>query len=143
MRLLVCGSTRWTDVATIERELRALKPNVVIHGNTKGAGGIAHVVARDLGIVVFACPEIRETDINPKYLDRVLAFGALWWLNKARGLWGRTGTGDMVARLLEARLPVRWVPAPGAAAVELTTMPTPEEHEGLARGLEQRAGGGR
>ncbi len=75
--------------------------------------------------------------------DRGLAFGALWRLRDARpgyeqnmqrghGItiaerWRHTGTGGMCALMLAAGLPVRWVAAPGAAAVDLVTMPTPGE----------------
>ena len=42
-----------------------------------------------------------------------------------RSGWKRTGTGDMVAKLLAARILVRWVAAPGAEAVGLTSFPEP------------------
>ncbi len=41
--------------------------------------------------------------------------------------WRHTGTGGMCAIMLAAGLPVRWIAAPGAAAVDLVTMPTPGE----------------
>lgn len=37
----------------------------------------------------------------------------------------RTGTGGMVEILLEAKLPVRWISAPGADPQDLTKMPAP------------------
>ncbi len=74
--------------------------------------------------------------------DSGLAFGALWkravcgscggdfeGMVDCRkcigsgGVWKRTGTGDMVKRMLDARLPVRWIEAPGAPAVDLVEMP--------------------
>ena len=63
-------------------------------------------------------------------VDRGLAFGALWMKRpptapKADEDYRRTGTGDMVSKMLATRLPVRWVPAPGEPAQELTTMPAP------------------
>jgi hypothetical protein len=39
--------------------------------------------------------------------------------------WKRTGTGDMVHRMLRASLPVRWIEAPNAVAVDLDKMPAP------------------
>ncbi len=64
--------------------------------------------------------------------DRGLAFGALWKPETAPrrghgGVWRHTGTGGMVSLMLAAGLPVRWIAAPGAAAVGLVTMPTPDE----------------
>lgn len=71
--------------------------------------------------------------------DRGLAFGALWRPASAprRGHggvirdeqtgWKHTGTGDMVAKMLRAGLPVRWVPEPGASAIDLVEMPEPPE----------------
>ncbi len=65
---------------------------------------------------------------------RAIAFGAIWhpaktagpnpYLTK-QGKSKTTGTGDMVRRLLAAWLPVRWVPAPGEPAQDLTSMPDP------------------
>lgn len=66
--------------------------------------------------------------------DRGLAFGPLWNLGRAPSRldrapdprdWKHTGTGGMVALMLAARLPVRWIAAPGAARVDLVTMPGP------------------
>ena len=42
-----------------------------------------------------------------------------------RSGWKRTGTGDMVSRMLRAGIPVRWVAAPGAEAVDLASFPEP------------------
>lgn len=56
-------------------------------------------------------------------------FGALWrWQStRAHGvyLWHLTGTGGMVALMLAAGLPVRWVATPDAPAVDLVAMPEP------------------
>lgn len=69
--------------------------------------------------------------------DRGLAFGPLWkpYNGKPDPLfesligepiqWKTSGTGDMVSRMLLARLPVRWVANPGAPAVDLVAMPEP------------------
>lgn len=82
--------------------------------------------------------------------DRGLAFGALWkedidpWrCNRCGAPCSRvsdhhpwcstkfeppqkpTGTGGMVAKMLHAGLPVRWIAAPGAEAIDLVTMPEP------------------
>lgn len=62
---------------------------------------------------------------------RGLAFGALWKPPVrvlVRGTpFKKTGTGDMVSLMLAARLPVRWIAAPGAPGVDLTEMPKPDE----------------
>lgn len=81
--------------------------------------------------------------------DRGLAFGPLWRevrddeapaLGASRALfaalmgpgkmWMATGTGDMVRRMLDAGLPVRWVAAHDAPAVDLVEMPEPGEGSG-------------
>lgn len=85
--------------------------------------------------------------------DRGLAFGPLWRevrndelegpspaIVTSRSLlaalvgpgkmWKATGTGDMVRRMLDGGLPVRWVAAPDAPAVDLVKMPEPGEGSG-------------
>lgn len=71
--------------------------------------------------------------------DRGLAFGALWKRaaspreERQSGLFNvkavvrfeHTGTGGMVKIMLDAKVPVRWVPAPGAQYVDLMEMPRP------------------
>jgi hypothetical protein len=60
-----------------------------------------------------------------------LAFGALVKPAGASLTAGlkTTGTGNMVGLMLAARLRVRWVPAPGEPAQDLTTMPAPPQAE--------------
>ena len=53
--------------------------------------------------------------------DRGLAFGALW--KQGMGMWRKSGTGDMVSKMLGVGLPVRWVATPEAKHVDLTVMP--------------------
>lgn len=71
--------------------------------------------------------------------DRGLAFGPLWKRapaprqEKQCGLFDvaavmrfeHTGTGGMVKIMLDAKVPVRWVAAPGALYVDLVEMPRP------------------
>jgi len=80
--------------------------------------------------------------------DRGLAFGALWKPDQCSecGRWPapsmeeqmsrvcagclvtrrrKTGTGDMVAKMLRAGLPVRWIATADAFAVDLVAMPPP------------------
>jgi hypothetical protein len=55
MRVLVTGSTQWTDADAIRRELAALpSDSVVIHGDCTGADALAGAVARELGLAVEA-----------------------------------------------------------------------------------------
>ncbi len=120
---------------------------------TVGADLIAGSAAERLGIAVDPYPVDHAIDgpwpgagprRNARMLrdgkpDRGLAFGALWKPETAprrghggvirdeRVGWRHTGTGGMCALMLTAGLPVRWIAAPGAAAVDLVTMPTPGE----------------
>jgi hypothetical protein len=53
MRVLVTGSTQWTDADAIRRELAALPPDsVILHGDCTGADALAGKVARELGLAV-------------------------------------------------------------------------------------------
>ena len=53
MRVLVTGSTTWTDVAAIHRELSQLPPgSIVIHGDCAGVDTLAEDVAVELGLAV-------------------------------------------------------------------------------------------
>ena len=53
MRVLVTGSTTWTDAAAIRRELTRLPAEaVVIHGDCPGVDALAGQVAAELGLVV-------------------------------------------------------------------------------------------
>lgn len=145
MRLLVCGSRDWTDRNAIARELIALAPDVVIHGAATGADFIAETEAkawgrtsgRGISVVGYPAEWARDGKAagpirNARMLaegkpDRGLAFGALRKRDTfSRSLlWRHTGTGDMVAKMLRAGLPVRWVATPGSSAVDLTKVPVP------------------
>lgn len=146
MRLLVCGSRTWSteeQYHCVADEIEALAPSLVMHGGAKGADECADMWCRtppdEIPLLVFranwnadgkAAGPIRDArmlaDGKP---DRGLAFGPLWKRETPIGLSGipyrRTGTGDMVSKMLRAGLPVRWVAAPGVDAVDLVTMPEP------------------
>lgn len=150
MRLLVCGSRTWTDEESVRREIVRLAPTHVIHGAAKGADSVAAYVATmwacavGAGLIVEPYPADWERDgkaagpiRNARMLrdgkpTHGLAFGPLWRAKEVytsphhpEQAWKRTGTGDMVSRMLAARLPVRWVASPDAPAVDLTEMPPP------------------
>jgi hypothetical protein len=53
MRVIVTGSTLWTDTAAIRRELTKLPAGtIVIHGDCRGVDALAGQVARELGLAV-------------------------------------------------------------------------------------------
>ncbi len=123
MRLLVCGSRTWDDARRFCREMDALMPDVVIHGACPfGADDMAQL----WGAVCGRRVERYEADwsthgraAGPRRNAKMLADG-----KPDRGLaFGHTGTGDMVHRMLLAGLPVRWIAAPDALAVDLDAMP--------------------
>lgn len=153
MRLLVCGSREWSgtweDIAahlpesgdvTIIHGACSRRVRKVSHGRTfdnveVSVDMLADFVAHHLGFNVEAYPAdwslgrkagpIRNsrmlTDGKP---DRALAFGALF-CGPFNDRGKRTGTGDMVSKMLAAGLSVRWVEAPGVAALNLVKMPAP------------------
>lgn len=142
IRILVCGSRTWTAIEAIGAELPETDPDedvVVIHGAEDGADRLAGICARGLahreepypaewGRLGSAAGPIRNTRMLAEGKpDRGLAFGPLWMHRAGSPLtsWSRTGTGDMVSKMLAAKLPVRWVASPGAAAIDLTEMPPP------------------
>jgi len=55
-RLLVCGSRYWTNQSLISMCIRFYNPEIVIHGNARGADSIAGEEAKKLGIEVKAFP---------------------------------------------------------------------------------------
>jgi hypothetical protein len=56
MRLLVCGDREWSDYIMIEREIKNLKPAIVIEGEARGADSLARKAAETLGIPVLPFP---------------------------------------------------------------------------------------
>ena len=148
MRLLVCGSRDWTATEDIAYHLALIfgkeTDRLVIHGNCgdllakppRGADKIAGWLAAGVGASVDVCAVDQRLDgpwpaagprRNTRMLERGkpdqgLAFGPLWWRDWR---WRPTGTGDMVSKMLRAKVPVRWVAGPGAPAVDLVEMPRP------------------
>lgn len=152
MRLLVCGSRGWLDVACVRRHLFSYDPSVIIHGGCpRGADNIADLEAglyqywENKALVIDVYPANPHVDgpwpaagprRNARMLrdakpDRGLAFGALYRHPDAHGSAPlpssnrATGTGSMVRLMLTAGLPVRWVPSPTEPAQDLTAMPPP------------------
>lgn len=150
-RILVTGSREWPgtwedmavhfpedgDVTIIHGACSRIRRGVQV-----SADMLADFIARGLGFAVEAYPVDHRIDgpwpgagplRNARMLakskpDRGLAFGALWKIGTGyaamrSGYWKHTGTGGMVSLMLDARLPVRWIAAPDAPAVDLVKMP--------------------
>jgi len=114
MTLLVCGSRSWTDKATIQREIEAYKPALVIHGGARGADHLAGLVCADLHITCNVFVAHWKKGISAGYVrnyamlkegkpDEVLAF----WDGRSRG------TAHMISLAKKAGLPVRVVEQKG------------------------------
>lgn len=117
MRVIVTGSTQWTDAAAIRRELSCLPPDaVIVRGDCPGADALAGAIAHELGLVVEQWDK-NEADyrkyqqaawkgLNERMLASgvalVLAFHPNWQdRDKARG------TNHMIALAREAGVDVR------------------------------------
>ena len=82
MRVLITGSTTWTDSQALVRELSTLPPqSVIVTGDTPGIDALAIAVAQELGLTVEAMKKSREDrkthpDASWKGLnERMLATG--------------------------------------------------------------------
>ncbi len=146
-RLLVCGSREWTDRARIRAELLVIAPfDALTHGAYRGADAMSVSALLEGGCCNNSSVSVEPYAVdhtldgpwpgagprrNARMLrdgkpDRGLAFGALWKRETAARNWGNwkpSGTGGMVALMLAANLPVRWIAAPGTTAIDLTQMP--------------------
>ncbi len=101
MRVIVTGSTLWTDEEAIRRELRQLpEGTVIIHGDCPGVDALAGRIAREMGLIVEAMAKSEEDyrryrkgawkGLNERMLatgaELVLAFHSEYGqLGKARG----------------------------------------------------------
>src|SRR5688572_9923400 len=66
MRVIVTGSTLWSDAAAIRRELRKLPSgSTIIHGDSDGVDALAGQVAVELGLVAEAFA--KEPDDYQRY----------------------------------------------------------------------------
>jgi hypothetical protein len=128
MKLLVCGSRDWTDRETIRKWLiRVLssqpdvpfRNHVLVHGAARGADSIAAQEAAALDVQVHpypadwasgkgAGPRRNQAMLDAEHPDLVLAFTDAI---RKEG-WRFTGTGDCVARAVEAGIRVTIVPSP-------------------------------
>jgi hypothetical protein len=117
MRVIVCGSRRWTDARRIRRVLRTLPGGTeIVHGDAPGADRIAGRIAGELGLSVRAVPAewgrygkaagpIRNARMLEEFgpIDLVLAFHDDFFRSNSKG------TKDMVRQALLRRVPVRIV----------------------------------
>jgi hypothetical protein len=115
MRVVVCGSRRWTDARRIRQVLQALPSGTeIVHGDAPGADRIAGRIAGELGFSVRAIPAewgrygkaagpIRNARMLKEFgpIDLVLAFHDDFFRSK--------GTKDMVRQAILCRVPVRIV----------------------------------
>lgn len=111
MKLLVCGDRNWTNGAAIMRELKRMKPQLVIHGGARGADTLAGEAAKSLGIKVKVFPaqwdkfqRAAGPIRNQQMLDegkpnKVLAFHA--------DIVSSKGTKDMLKRADRAGIPTK------------------------------------
>jgi hypothetical protein len=141
IRLLGCGSRTWSDRARVRLEVAQLAPDVLLHGAARGADTLlaeealawALAAGRALEVVAFparwedhgmrAGPVRNAVMLRDGKPTRGLAFGALW--REKEGEIRRSGTGDMVSKMLWEKLPVRWIQHPHAPAEDLVAMPAP------------------
>jgi hypothetical protein len=110
MRVLICGSRKWNDQDTMEREFRDLPMDaVIIHGGAPGADNMAGSIAKSRGMATdvyvaewakygtAAGPRRNQRMLDEGHPDLVLAFP----------LPGSRGTWDMVQRAKAAGFEVR------------------------------------
>ena len=142
MRIMVCGAEDWMDEATVQREIMLLAPGVVLHTAAPGFGAIVAYVAtmaacvegRSLVVVPFHADPTRDGKLAEAFRDsrmiaegrphQGLAFGPLYQ-PMAQGTHRRTDLGDVVAKMIDAHVPVRWIPDPDSTAQDLVEMPPP------------------
>jgi hypothetical protein len=133
MRILVCGSRRWTDKALVREYLKQYPGATVVHGGCRGADALAGEVAAELDMPVEVyrahwslgprAGPIRNQEMVDSKPDLVVAF----LLPESRGTW------DCVARAKRARIPVNEV-RPRSASSEIEK--TRHEKEDEPRGQE-------
>jgi hypothetical protein len=111
MKVLVCGSRNWTNVAAIRRELSKLpKDSEIVHGGARGADRIAGKIASELGLQVSvfyadwerhgrAAGFVRNGQMIDYGPDLVLAF--------SEDLSQSHGTADTVRRAQSSRIETR------------------------------------
>jgi hypothetical protein len=112
--VLVCGSRKWSSRPTIEREIRALGPNVLIaHGDCRGADKVAASIAESLKLQVLAFPADWETygkSAGPIRNRRMLtSVEPVLVLAFHNDIENSRGTKDMVGFAKACGVPVRVV----------------------------------
>ena len=111
MKVLVCGSRYWDDIAAIRNELDKLPDDtIIIHGGAKGADNIAGEIAKlkkfkvkvfraKWGFYGYSAGPRRNTKMIKENPDLVLAF--TYDLSKSKG------TADTVRKARTRDIPVR------------------------------------
>ena len=108
-RVLVCGDRNWSDLGVIVRELKRVKPDVVISGAASGADTLGVEAAKLLGIQRVSFPALwkqygkaagpirNQTMLDVGKPTLVLAFH--------KNLSASKGTKDMLRRAEKAGVP--------------------------------------
>ena len=111
--ILVCGGRHYADAVTLDRELTALNPRLVMHGDAPGADTLAGKWCRRAGVTVFEVPALWDAQGKPAGPIRNRAM--LWAFLRICGpdlhplvvaFPGNEGTANMVRQALTARVPV-------------------------------------
>jgi hypothetical protein len=108
-KVLVCGDRRWSDKASIRRELEKLPKNTtIIQGGCRGADQLAAEVAEELGFTIqefpakwsefgLAAGPIRNREMVDQKPDMILAFHS--------NLSESKGTRNMIGLALANKIP--------------------------------------
>ena len=92
MRLLICGSRKFTNYAKVKRVIEQMSPDYLIFGDCRGVDTLAHEAAHEIGIAHDE-PYIADWDKSPR------GGGAI--RNKEML---KTGKPDVVAAIFDDRI---------------------------------------
>lgn len=106
-RVLVCGGRDYAELEAVRAEFRLLSAgSVVIHGCAPGADSLADQVAKEMGFEVLRFPAdwSRGKKAGPERNLKMLREGKP---TMVLAFPGGSGTANMVALALRARVPIR------------------------------------